>query len=272
MATMTADLMLVHESVPTSEAYAEAALAEATLAEPTLTEATLDDANFDAIPEQLVVGEHNAPEHPEQEPASERPDQGGWRRNDVSVVIQPNNVGQPIARVDSLGEHLPNSPASPGSLPGCAPLEDLTWVAKSGGTSECMICLEELLEGQLVTCLPCAHNFHNDCILRWFGTKINQHQNGCCPNCNLTIVAPIEERSNSAGSGSYAGARYEGHIPQPSRENEPLWGEDVITGSHCCGKNLSPHARQMCVLISLFWFCCALAGAVFLSVQASGLS
>lgn len=81
MATMTADLMLVHESVPTSEAYAEAALAEATLAEPTLTEATLDDANFDAIPEQLVVGEHNAPEHPEQEPASERPDQGGWRRN-----------------------------------------------------------------------------------------------------------------------------------------------------------------------------------------------
>jgi len=65
-----------------------------------------------------------------------------------------------------------------------------------------MICLEDLQPGQLVTCLPCIHNFHNECILRWLGTKIFQHQNGCCPNCNLTIVAPVLQRVTSGGSAA----------------------------------------------------------------------
>jgi len=73
---------------------------------------------------------------------------------------------------------------------------------------ECTICFEQIQQGQLVTYLYCKHVFHSDCLHRWFETKIRHGQFGCCPNCNLRIVAPAPvqpvkeaEQEESAGTG-----------------------------------------------------------------------
>ena len=42
-------------------------------------------------------------------------------------------------------------------------------------TEEYMICMEQLSSGTEVTCMPCPHLFHGDCIEKWLNTS---HQ---CP-------------------------------------------------------------------------------------------
>ncbi|GMY25033.1 RING-H2 finger protein ATL1 [Fagus crenata] len=51
---------------------------------------------------------------------------------------------------------------------------------------ECVVCLGELGEGDMVRLLPnCRHEFHVPCIDKWF----MEHSN--CPVCRSPIVAPI---------------------------------------------------------------------------------
>ncbi|XP_050380428.1 RING-H2 finger protein ATL5-like [Argentina anserina] len=53
--------------------------------------------------------------------------------------------------------------------------------------SECVICLGELEDGDMVRLLPnCKHVFHNPCIDKWF----LQHTN--CPVCRAPIAAPVK--------------------------------------------------------------------------------
>ncbi|XP_026725533.1 E3 ubiquitin-protein ligase RLIM-like [Trichoplusia ni] len=42
---------------------------------------------------------------------------------------------------------------------------------------ECSICFDVMLRNQDITSLPCAHNFHTECILPWLQEKQT------CPNC-----------------------------------------------------------------------------------------
>eukprot|EP00287_Rhodomonas_sp_CCMP768_P020733 CAMPEP_0202809338 /NCGR_PEP_ID=MMETSP1389-20130828/1662_1 /ASSEMBLY_ACC=CAM_ASM_000865 /TAXON_ID=302021 /ORGANISM="Rhodomonas sp., Strain CCMP768" /LENGTH=267 /DNA_ID=CAMNT_0049479907 /DNA_START=86 /DNA_END=887 /DNA_ORIENTATION=+ len=56
---------------------------------------------------------------------------------------------------------------------------------------ECMICLDEMVEGHLVSSLPCGHTFHYECISNWLKTKLLAGCTGCCPNCNLQIIIPV---------------------------------------------------------------------------------
>ncbi|KAM1748386.1 hypothetical protein ACFX1T_009271 [Malus domestica] len=52
--------------------------------------------------------------------------------------------------------------------------------------SECVICLGDLEDGDLVRLLPsCKHVFHNPCIERWFWGHTN------CPVCRSAIDVPI---------------------------------------------------------------------------------
>ena len=46
----------------------------------------------------------------------------------------------------------------------------------------CSICLEDL-NNNYVT-LPCSHNYHEDCIMTWFG---KQNRYISCPQCRMNF-------------------------------------------------------------------------------------
>jgi len=56
-----------------------------------------------------------------------------------------------------------------------------------------MVCLEDMLDGQIVATLPCNHTFHYDCIASWLRCKLQAHHTGRCPNCNFQIVIPLAQ-------------------------------------------------------------------------------
>ena len=47
---------------------------------------------------------------------------------------------------------------------------------------QCSVCLEKMVSGEEVRCLPCSHTFHRRCIDAWLLGR------GKCPLCNLDIV------------------------------------------------------------------------------------
>ncbi|GMJ01799.1 hypothetical protein HRI_003849100 [Hibiscus trionum] len=53
----------------------------------------------------------------------------------------------------------------------------------NGDDIECMICMEKLVssESEVVTCMPCSHLFHADCIERWLNTC------HICPLCRFPM-------------------------------------------------------------------------------------
>jgi E3 ubiquitin-protein ligase RNF115/126 len=50
------------------------------------------------------------------------------------------------------------------------------------GKADCSICMDEALIGSQVTCLPCSHWFHPDCIKAW----LTEHDT--CPHCRQGIM------------------------------------------------------------------------------------
>ncbi|XWS50815.1 hypothetical protein CRYUN_Cryun12cG0121400 [Craigia yunnanensis] len=50
-----------------------------------------------------------------------------------------------------------------------------------GSTEECMICMEQLSSEIEVTCMPCSHLFHGNCIEKWVNTI---HK---CPLCRFPM-------------------------------------------------------------------------------------
>ncbi|KAK7317189.1 hypothetical protein RJT34_01199 [Clitoria ternatea] len=52
--------------------------------------------------------------------------------------------------------------------------------------SECLICLEEFHEGNQVRGLPCAHNFHVECIDEWLRLNVK------CPRCRCSVFPDLD--------------------------------------------------------------------------------
>jgi hypothetical protein len=50
-----------------------------------------------------------------------------------------------------------------------------------GTLTECCICLEQLVPGQRILALPCAHPFHEHCVTEWL--KYSE----ACPLCNSVV-------------------------------------------------------------------------------------
>ncbi|WOH05008.1 hypothetical protein DCAR_0624420 [Daucus carota subsp. sativus] len=46
---------------------------------------------------------------------------------------------------------------------------------------QCVICQEEYRDGEKVTCMPCLHMFHKDCITKWL---LRSH---LCPICKFQM-------------------------------------------------------------------------------------
>ena len=54
-----------------------------------------------------------------------------------------------------------------------------TYVYDNQTINSCCICLENFIQGEYITELPCNHLFHNKCISQWF------NNNNKCPLCKL---------------------------------------------------------------------------------------
>jgi len=63
--------------------------------------------------------------------------------------------------------------------------------ADCGNRIECPICLEELVEGDLVSRFLCSHSMHFECANQWLSSRIRQGQVGTCPTCNFAVLAPV---------------------------------------------------------------------------------
>ena len=55
------------------------------------------------------------------------------------------------------------------------------------GEHMCSICMEEFKEGEMLRKVICGHNFHNECIIDWIGTKIRNDENATCPLCTFRL-------------------------------------------------------------------------------------
>eukprot|EP00189_Rhodosorus_marinus_P000223 CAMPEP_0113972550 /NCGR_PEP_ID=MMETSP0011_2-20120614/13576_1 /TAXON_ID=101924 /ORGANISM="Rhodosorus marinus" /LENGTH=92 /DNA_ID=CAMNT_0000989613 /DNA_START=257 /DNA_END=535 /DNA_ORIENTATION=+ /assembly_acc=CAM_ASM_000156 len=50
-----------------------------------------------------------------------------------------------------------------------------------GGENACVVCLDEIVDGDVVRMLPCAHEFHSTCITSWLKKRPR------CPLCNSNL-------------------------------------------------------------------------------------
>ena len=46
---------------------------------------------------------------------------------------------------------------------------------------ECVICLEEMTEDQMLTLVRCSHIYHKECLEKWI------YKNSICPLCDYLI-------------------------------------------------------------------------------------
>ncbi|CAL5205325.1 unnamed protein product [Lathyrus oleraceus] len=68
--------------------------------------------------------------------------------------------------------------------------------------SECPICLEEFRVGNKVHGLPCAHNFHVECIDEWLRLNVKCHRCRCSVFPNPDLSAPSNLRPDSERSSA----------------------------------------------------------------------
>lgn len=85
--------------------------------------------------------------------------------------------------------------------------------------SECPICLEEFREGNEVRGLPCAHNFHVECIDQWLRLNVKCPRCRCSvfPNLDLSALSNVRADSGRSSSTVVTSSRY--LRPQPSGQS-----------------------------------------------------
>ncbi|XP_026408988.1 E3 ubiquitin-protein ligase RING1-like [Papaver somniferum] len=51
----------------------------------------------------------------------------------------------------------------------------------SNDTTSCAICLERILDGSVISNMPCLHTFHSVCLVIWL------HESNSCPICRCQV-------------------------------------------------------------------------------------
>ncbi|CAL0319989.1 unnamed protein product [Lupinus luteus] len=76
--------------------------------------------------------------------------------------------------------------------------------------SECLICLEEFHVGNEVRGLPCAHNFHVECIDEWLRLNVKCPRCRCSvfPNLDLSALSNIRTESEQSSASVVTTRRY----------------------------------------------------------------
>ena len=117
-----------------------------------------------------------------------------WRpaANDAEVDAQTSVVEMSLLR--DLRHRLDKRTLNVQELSELAPeMADASEDGK-GCRPQCMVCLDELEEGQAVSRQSCGHTFHHECVATWLVSQLQNKQVGGCPHCKHPIVVPIIQR------------------------------------------------------------------------------
>lgn len=153
------------------------------------------------------------------------------RRNHIRRIMEtdlPRLQGQdPITIIRSINGLLAEVVSKKGLSAQEIDLFTLSWsykTPKQGGEQRaCPICLVEYEDGQLVRCLRCTHQFHDECIRTWLQNAYE------CPNCHLPV-------KGDAGDG----ALLDSHSSNPSNAARPGADGDIAAIDNGGGFNSNP--------------------------------
>lgn len=119
-----------------------------------------------------------------------------WRRRSSSAVAA---TMPPSPQTTSRGmkkKELNSLPKQP---------FDAAGAAEEGKLTDCVICLSEFEDGELVRVLPqCGHSFHVGCIDTWLGAHSS------CPSCRRVLVVPAAPTCQKCGASAAAARAYVG--------------------------------------------------------------
>ena len=79
----------------------------------------------------------------------------------------------------------PRHPASPAPVVGGPSGRCIIYSNDAAEATECRICWQGMLHGDLLQRLPCMHVFHNDCANRWWNASDGRAR---CPRCNVQFL------------------------------------------------------------------------------------
>ncbi|KAL7222861.1 hypothetical protein ACSBR1_024535 [Camellia fascicularis] len=100
--------------------------------------------------------------------------------------------------------------------------------------SECPICLEEFHVGNEVRGLPCAHNFHVECIDEWLRLNVKCPRCRCSvfPNLDLSALSNIRPDSERSSSASVVTTTRYARTPQPPSQSYLLRLQGLLRPVH----------------------------------------
>ncbi|XP_059648107.1 E3 ubiquitin-protein ligase SGR9, amyloplastic-like [Cornus florida] len=102
-------------------------------------------------------------------------------KNVIPMVVSIDVVGRPEEEDEDEDTMVPmESRRVPASEASIENLEKVK-VKHSDTKMQCVICLEQLVVGSEATRMPCLHDFHRDCIVRWLGAS------NFCPLCRFRM-------------------------------------------------------------------------------------
>ncbi|XP_059653979.1 probable E3 ubiquitin-protein ligase XERICO [Cornus florida] len=93
---------------------------------------------------------------------------------DINVLVRPVSVEEEEEEEEDHG--LETVPATKSSVEA---LEKVRMI--EGSKDQCIICLEKFEVGSEVTCMPCSHIYHEDCLVHWL------ELNNSCPVCRFKM-------------------------------------------------------------------------------------
>jgi hypothetical protein len=132
------------------------------------------------------------------------------RREERMLRATHERVARAQARPDKSIQ--PTPPEIIAALPVATYNPKATVGADDAEEELCVICWSEYVPGEVMTVLPCNHNYHKTCINDWLQ---RQHR---CPVCNGSLL-PAEEGAEEAAGGE-ASSSHVISIPAQASEGE----------------------------------------------------
>ncbi|KAG7285367.1 hypothetical protein NEMBOFW57_009994 [Staphylotrichum longicolle] len=213
---------------------------------PTVNNSPPAEADHNNTTQQQQQGEH--PANPEQQqPGSEphpQPTQNQHQPNGPHPIFPPNNLlatiltslfnpanavfGDAVYSQEAFDRILTQlrEQAQPGGAPPAsqAALDRLQvrevddkMLAACGGSSKCVVCVDDMAKGEKAAVLPCEHFFHGECVMPWL------RLHGTCPVCRRSVEVEGQgdgaKKTMGAGGGEVGnGAAAPGAEPEARSE------------------------------------------------------
>ena len=132
----------------------------------------------------VVPGAHGGGEAPMLEGEDEDDEEG--EEGDIGLDVDAMSYEELLALGDAAG-HVSRGVSA--SVVARLPTRTFAEPAGAAAPAMCLICRQDYVAGDCVMDLPCAHNFHSDCITPWLTTV-----NKACPCCKREVTPRKVER------------------------------------------------------------------------------